>query len=155
MTRGLLLLLMVACASPSAEVCDDHLPTETRSLEIGNIDRSVPLGTEFPFVPYEEGQVVVKEYGSQAATHLPIYLRVPVRAEDGDDLRCVWVHYARAEFETEFPLDLERRGGFWVTRIGFQDVAALGEVVVTAVLRDALFEASATIALDAVEPFEG
>ena len=150
--RLLLPLVVVACTNPSVDICDDHTPTETRDLEIGNVDRSVPLGTELPFVPYEDDQVVLKEYGSQAATHLPIYLRAPAREEDGEALRCVLVEYSREGFSSAFPLELERRGEHWVTRLGFQDVGALGEVEVRVRLLDATFEGSAEVEIEAVEP---
>ncbi len=148
------LVLCIACSNPTGEVCDDHVPSQTRALEIGNLDRSVPLGTEFPFVPYEDGEVVLKEFGSQAATHLPVFLRVEARPEDGDALRCAYIDYSREPdgFTNSFPLELERRGDAWVTRLGFQDVAALGNVVVRVTLRDAVFEGTSSIALEAVEP---
>ena len=145
-------VLVWGCSAPVDEVCDQHVPSETRVLEIGNLDRSVPLGTEFPFVPYEDGERVLKEFGSQAATHLPIFLRVEAHDGDGEELRCAYVEYRRDDFATEFPLELERRAEHWVTRLGFQDVAALGEVEVDVTLRDALFEGRASITLEAVEP---
>lgn len=153
--RWLSFIFIVACTNPGPEICVEHEPTETRELQIGNIDRSVPLGTEFPFVPYEEGQLVVKEYGTQALTHLPVYLRVPARPEDGTGPRCVELSYVRGDFEVQVRLELERRDDYWVTRNGYQDVTALGEVDVSVVLRDAVFEGSTTIALEAAEPIEG
>ena len=152
--RWLATMCCIACTNPPSDVCDDHAPTETRVLEIGNLDRSVPLGTEFPFVPYEDGEVVLKEFGSQAATHLPVFLRVEARPEDGDELRCALIEYSREPdgFMNSFPLELERRDNTWVTRLGFQDVAALGNVLVRVTLRDAVFEGTTSIALEAVEP---
>lgn len=143
---------LLATGCPGDDDCSflRSSPSEIRALELGRTDSFL---STFPFAPYADGEIVVRQRGFQGGRHIRTFLRVPASAEDGTQTRCMRVTNDRVNPEGKLQswarnIEFERDGEYWRSASSLLDSSASGLVSMSVSVLDKAFSADATITLD-------